>query len=114
MKSKGLIIAALIIAFALQPVVYSMAADKMFSETKGLEKAYWVTGSALTTPVWTSLKTVYTIGGLGAGFVTMLATLGVAHKTSKRIMQNSVGGDWYVTPDYLMGNTKQLNIYGNN
>lgn len=114
MKSKGLIIVALIIAFSLQPVVYSMAADKMFSETKGLEKAYWVTGSVLTTPVWTSLKTVYSIGGIGASFVTMLATLGVAHKTSKRLFQNSVSGDWYISPDYLMGNTKTLDVYGHN
>ena len=114
MKSKGLIIVALIIAFSLQPVVYSMAAEKTFAETKGLERAYWVTGSALITPVWASIKTLYTIGGIGASFITVLATMGVAHKTAKRIFMNSVTGDWYVSPDYLMGNKKQLDIYGTN
>jgi len=113
-KSKGLIIVALIFAFALQPAVYSMAAEKTFAETKGLEKAYWVTGSFLTTPVWACLKTVYSVGGIGAGLVTMVATLGFANETSKKIFKKSVTGDWYVSPDYLMGNKKQLDLYGRN
>ncbi len=114
MRTKSLIIAALIVVFALGPISYSFAADKTFSETKGLEKAYWFTGSVLMTPVWASLKTLYSVGGLGAGFVTMVGTLGVAHKTSKRILKNSITGDWYVSPDYLMGNKKSLDIYGRN
>ncbi|RMF97119.1 MAG: hypothetical protein D6734_02800 [Candidatus Schekmanbacteria bacterium] len=114
MNLKSFIVAVLIVAFALQPFALSFAADKTFAETKGLERAYWITGSALTTPVWTSLKTLYSIGGLGAGFITLFGSLGVAHKTAKKIFKNSLGGDWYVSPDYLMGNKKQLDIYGRN
>jgi len=86
-RTKSLIIAALIVVFALGPISYSFAADKNFSETKGLEKAYWFTGSVLMTPVWASLKTLYSVGGLGAGFVTMVGTLGSSAQNIKEDSQ---------------------------
>jgi len=111
-RLKALIVFTLACAFLVQPLIFSLAEAKTYSETQGLEKAYWTTGSVLMTPVWFCVKTIYTGLGVTAGGVAMIGTFGVAHKSATKLIKNSVSGDWYVPADYLMGNKKTLDIYG--
>ena len=79
---------------------------KMFTELSTGEKIYWITGSVLITPAYLPFKVIYTGIGLAGSGAVFLGTAGFARQTALDLAKRSIGGDWYIHPDYLLGNQK--------
>ena len=104
-QKKFLLAFLFVLSFNL--IVSSFVNAKTYSEiTSSSEKAYWISGSILITPVYFPVKCFYTGAGLLASGVVLIGSAGFAHDTALSMAKASIGGDWYIHPDYIMGNRK--------
>ena len=105
MFQKKIVIALLFFfSFNLLSAVFVNA--KTYSDLTKSEKAYWITGSVLITPVYLPYKCLYTGIGLVSSGVVLICSAGFAHDKALSMAKSSIGGDWYIHPDYLLGNRK--------
>ncbi len=107
-KTTALIISCVAISIALIPAA---ARAKSFEQCNPAAQAGLAAASALVTlPYFTMKMGVAIVGTLTAGAINFFSVR-YAEPTAETIAGKSAGGDWYVTPDHLLGE-KQLRFIG--
>jgi len=109
MSERKLII-ALLFFFLFHFISIEFVDAKTFSEANTFEKVYWISGSVLITPIYIPLKALYTGFGVAASGAVLIGTAGFGRDKAFSMAKSSIGGDWFIHPDYLMGNRK-LNLF---
>lgn len=101
---------AVFAGFLLSLAAVAPAHAKATGEETTAQKVLYGTGSVLSSVVYCPVKTIYSIGGHAVGGVAYLLT-GGDKRTSRRIFDNAVKGDYFVLPSHLKGD-KKLRFYG--
>ena len=104
-------ILAFIVALVMVGGISIPAHAKTFSEVGPLGQIGLGLGSVVSSAVYTPLKLTTAILGVTAAGIVMMVTAGSANEGASNLAKSSLGGDWYITPDVLLGN-KSLEVQG--
>ena len=105
-KVLAFMIVILVVAGSSMP-----AHAKAYSEVGPLGQVGLGLGSIVSSAVYTPLKLTTAILGVTAAGIVMMVTAGSANEGASNLAKSSLGGDWYITPDVLLGN-KSLEVQG--
>ena len=105
-KVLAFMIVILVVAGSSMP-----AHAKAYSEVGPLGQVGLGLGSIVSSAVYTPLKLTTAIVGTVTAGIVMITTAGAASDGASNLAKSSWCGDWYVTPDVLLGN-KSLEVLG--
>ena len=84
----------------------AMAPAKTYEQCNTAAKCGLVTASSILTLPYCIVKTGYAFGGIVTAGAINLFSFRYAEPTAEKIAFKSAGGDWYITPDHLLGEKK--------
>ena len=104
-------ILAFIVALVMVGGISIPAHAKTFSEVGPLGQIALGLGSIVSSLVYMPLKLTNAILGTTTTGIVIMVTAGSATEGASNLAKANLGGDWYVTPDVLLGN-KSLEVLG--
>ncbi len=93
----------MVVAASLVCLTSRTSFAKPYSQEGPAAKVGLVTASVLTSALYTPVKFVYATGGALVSGLDMGFSAG-SDSSARTIAKEAVGGDWYVSPNVLLGN----------